>query len=116
MNLSVHRAGLAIAAVAALTMLGGFFVVDGYVSAQRQPAVGAIPALAATSAPTAPATAVPEIVYVRPAPSPRVIHVTRTAPPVAPKIVHVTVPGAGGGEGHEGGEGGGDGGFETGGD
>jgi len=55
-------------------------------------------------------TAPPEVVYVRPAPSPKVIHVTQTPPPAPPHVVHVTVPGTGGENNGTGGEndGGGD--------
>jgi hypothetical protein len=54
-------------------------------------------------------TAPPEVVYVRPAPSPMVIHVTQTAPPAPPHVVHITVAGTGG-ENDGGGDGENDGG------
>jgi hypothetical protein len=99
MHASIHRVGLAVAALAVVVTVGGFFVADGYLSARRS--ASAAPVVSVTSASPAPSTNAagtipPEIVYVRPAPSPRVIHVTQTAPPAAPKIVHVTVPGTGG--------------------
>jgi hypothetical protein len=108
MTSPVHRLGLAVAALAAILTIGGFFVADGYLSA-RQPT--STPA--ATTAPVSPDLAVaspaPQVVYVRPAPSPRVIHVTRTsAPAPAPRqVIRVTVPSAGG---DGGGDGSGDGG------
>ena len=114
MNASIHRVGLAIAALTVAVAIGGFFVADGYMSARRttSAATGSTTRTAASPAATAAGTVPPEIVYVRPAPSPKVIHVTRTAPPPPPQVVHVTVPTAGGegGDGEGGGEtdGGGD--------
>ncbi len=115
MHASIHRAGLAIAAVTAVLTVGGFFVVDGYFSARRSPSAapaGSITSAAAAPAASAARTVPPEVVYVRPAPSPKVIHITRTAAPAPAQIVHVTVPGAGreGNDGERGGEtdGGGD--------
>jgi hypothetical protein len=115
MNPSIHRVGLAVAALAVVVAVGGFFVADGYLSARRT--ASAAPAdlitrAAASPTPTGAGTVPPEVVYVRPAPSPKVIHVTRTAPPAPPQVVHVTVPAAAGegGDGEGGGEtdGGGD--------
>jgi len=109
MNASIHRVGLAIAALTVVVTIGGFYVADGYLSARRSaPAApaGSITRTAASPAATAAGTVPPEVVYVRPAPSPKVIHVTRTAPPPPPQVVHVTVPAAGG-EGTDG-EGGGE--------
>ena len=112
MNASIHRTGLAIAALAVIVTVGGFFVADGYLAARRTASSSlAVPAVSVTSSPSPAGSLPPEVVYVRPAPSPGVIHVTQTAPPAPPKIVHVTVPGAGGeaGDGEGGGEGGGGG-------
>ncbi len=105
MHPSVHRVGLAAAALAAILSIGGTFAVDGYLAAHGSaPGGAASPTIASAVTPTAAPSLPPEIVYVRPAPSPRVIHVTQTAPPAAPKVVHVTVPGPGGeaGEGSDG--------------
>jgi hypothetical protein len=98
MNASIHRAGLAIAALAVVTMIGGIFIADGYLHARGQPTSGpAVGAAQEQPAPTAAAgTAPPEVVYVRPAPPPAVIHVTQVAPRPPKRIVHVTVPGTGG--------------------
>jgi hypothetical protein len=111
MNASIHRLGLVAAALFVVVTIGGFFVVDGYLSANRITSAGS-PVATASVSPSAAATGTlpPELVYVRPAPSPEVIHVTRTASPEPPQTVHVTVPGSGG-EGD-----GGEGGNETGGD
>ena len=97
MNGSVHRAGLAVAALVVVVIVAGFFVTDGYLSAGRT-ASPAPPGAAASVSPSPSATGTlpPEVVYVRPAPSPQVIHVTKTAAPAPPQIVHVTVPGSGG--------------------
>ncbi|MGO9178643.1 MAG: hypothetical protein ACLQBX_17405 [Candidatus Limnocylindrales bacterium] len=103
MNASIHRVGLAIAAVTVVVTVGGLFVVDGYFSARRTAStapVGSITDTAVSPAASAGRTVPPEVVYVRPAPSPKVIHITRTAPPAPAQIVHVSVPGAGG-EGNE---------------
>ena len=102
MNASIHRLGLATAALVAVVTIGGFFVVDGYLSANRITSAASQVAPASVS-PSAAATGTlpPEVVYVRPAPSPEVIHVTKTAPPAPPQVVHVTVPGSGG-EGNDG--------------
>ncbi len=112
MNASIHRVGLAAAAIAVLVTVGGIFVADGYFTASRT-ASAATPVATVSVTPTAAATGTlpPEVVYVRPAPSPAVIRVTRTAPPQAPQVVHVTVPSVGG----EGTDGGGNG-FEGGSD
>jgi hypothetical protein len=104
MNTSIHRAGLAIAALAVVTVVGGALIADGYLGARSQAAAG--PASASVVAPAAAAaaeTAPPQVVYVRPAPPPAVIHVTQTAPPARQRIVHVTVPGTGGENESEGG-------------
>ena len=78
MSDSIHRVGLAVATLAVVVTIGGYFAVDGYISAQ---------AAATTSLP-------PEIVYVRAAPSPQTIQLTQTAPPGPAQVVHVIVPGA----------------------
>jgi hypothetical protein len=80
MNDPIHRVGLAIASLAVVVTVGGYFVVDGYRSAQ---------ASAAASAP-------PAVVYVRAAASPAVVRLTRTAPAAPAQVIHVTVPGTGG--------------------
>ena len=108
---AIHRAGLAIATLALVTVVGGFFIVDGYLGALGQATAGPVSAMVQGPLPATPATAPPEVVYVRPAPPAAVIHVTRKAPQAPPHIVHVTVPGAGGasdGEGGSEGQGGGD--------
>jgi hypothetical protein len=105
MNASIHRVGLAVAAIAVVVTVGGALVADGYFSAGRT-ASAATPGSSNSVSPSATATAtlLPEVVYVRPAPSPEVIHVTNTAPPPPPQVVHITVPGTGG-EGNDGGGG-----------
>ena len=102
MNASIHRLGLVTAALVVVVTIGGFFVVDGYLSANKITSA-ASPVATASMSPPAAATGTlpPELVYVRPAPSPVVIHVTKTASPVPPQVVHVTVPGSGG-EGNDG--------------
>jgi hypothetical protein len=80
MNDSIHRVGLAVASLAVVVTVGGYFVVDGYRSAQ---------AAAAASPP-------PAVVYVRSAPSAPVVQLTRTAPTAPAQVIHVTVPGTGG--------------------
>lgn len=98
MNTSIHRAGLAVAALAVVTLIGGFFLIDGYLHAHAQPATGLTAAVIQVLPDSAAAagTAPPDVVYVRPAPPPAVIHVTQAAPPAPSRIVHVTVPGTGG--------------------
>ena len=88
MNDSIHRVGLAVATLALIVTVGGYFIADGFLSAQ---------AAVASSLP-------PEVVYVRAAPAPQVMQVTQMAPPAPPHVVHVTVAGTGGAN-----DGGGDG-------
>ena len=109
MHAAIHRAALAISALAVVTLVGGFLIADGYLAARSQSAAApASTALEATPASTATtATAPPEVVYVRPAPPAAVIHVTQTAPPARQRIVHVTVPSTSG-ENEAGSEGGDD--------
>jgi hypothetical protein len=93
MPTSIHRVGLALAAIAALVTVGGAYIADGYFSAQGPASVPVTTRADDTSGTPSPtATLPPDVVYVRPAPSPKVIHVRKVAPPVAPKVVHVTVP------------------------
>lgn len=80
MNGSIHRFGVAVATVAVVVTVGAAFVLDGYLTAQR----------AASADPTT-----PQVIYVRPAPSPQVLHTTQTAPAAAPQVVDIVVPGAG---------------------
>ena len=80
MSDSIHRIGLAVATLAVVVTVGGYFAVDGYVSA---------PVAATSSLPT-------EIVYVRAASSPQTIQLTQTASPGPAQVVHVIVPGADG--------------------
>lgn len=102
MNASIHRLGLAVAALAVVVTVGGFFVADGFLTAAQTASAGpAVSDGSVSPSPAATGTLPPVVVYVRPAPSPEIIHVTKTAPPAPPKIVHVTVPGSGG-EGNEG--------------
>jgi hypothetical protein len=97
MNASIHRVGLAVAVIAGVMTVGGFFVADGYFSASQITSATSPVATASESlSPAATGSLRPEVVYVRPAPSPQVIHVTRTAPAPPPQVVHVTVPGTGG--------------------
>lgn len=93
MNGSINRVGLAIAVLAVVVTVGGVYVADGYLSAQGAASVvRADPSINDSSSPSATASLPPELVYVRPAPSPKIIHVTRAAPPRrAPRIVHVRV-------------------------
>jgi hypothetical protein len=89
MSDSIHRVGLAVATLALIVTVGGYFIADGYLSAQ---------AAVASSLP-------PKVVYVRAAPAPQVMQVTQTAPPAPPPhVVHITVAGTGGAN-----DGGGDG-------
>jgi hypothetical protein len=60
MSDSIHRVGLAVATLTVVVTVGGYFAVDGYISAQ---------AAATSSLP-------PEIVYVRAASSPQVVQLT----------------------------------------
>jgi hypothetical protein len=80
MNDSIHRLGLAVATLAVVVMVGGYFMVDGYRSAQ---------AAAASSLPH-------EVVYVRAAPAPQVVQLTQTAPSAPAQVVRVIVPNADG--------------------
>ncbi len=80
MNDSIHRVGLAVATLAVVVTVGGYFVVDGYRSAE-----------AAAASYLAPA-----VVYVRAAPSPQVVQLTQTAPAAPAQVIHVIVPNAGG--------------------
>jgi hypothetical protein len=96
MNHSVHRVGLVVAVLAAVVTIGGYFAVDGYLNAHAPSAVTLSADVAGWPA-TAPGGALaPEVVYVRPAPSPQVIHVTQTATPAPRQVVRVVVPNAGG--------------------
>jgi hypothetical protein len=108
MHPSIHRAALAISGLAVVTVIGGFLIADGYLAARGQAAGG--PATATVQGPpastAAAASAPPQVVYVRPAPSPQVIHVSQPAPAAPPRVVHVTVPGTAGE--NEGGSEGGD--------
>lgn len=79
MNDSIHRVGLAVATLALVVTVGGYFAVDGYLSAQA----------AASSLP-------PQVVYVRAAPSPQLIQLTQAAPSAPAQVVHVIVPGGDG--------------------
>lgn len=109
MHASIHRAALAVSGVAVVTVVGGFLIADGYLAARGQAAGGL--ATSTVQGPlasmAAAASASPQVVYVRPAPSPQVIHVTQPAPAAPPRVVHVTVPGTGG-ENDGGSEGGND--------
>ena len=98
MHAAIHRAALAISALAVVTLVGGFLIADGYLAARSQPATGpaGTEVQAAPASTAAAASAPPEVVYVRPAPPAAVIHVTQTAPPARQRIVHVTVPSRGG--------------------
>jgi hypothetical protein len=97
MHASIHRTGLVIAALAVVTFVGGALIADGYLGARNQASAG--PASATVQGPPLPTAAAdsapPQVVYVRPAPSPKVIHVTQPAPAAPPRVVHVTVPGTG---------------------
>jgi hypothetical protein len=106
---SIHRIGLVIAGLATAVAVGGAFVVQGYVAAQRAVASAAPPAAAAnvvtTPDPTASPSLDPQIVYVAPVPSPVTITVpgpakpgaktpasTPNVPAATPPIIHVIVP------------------------
>lgn len=96
MNTSIHRAGLGIAALAVVTIVGGALIADGYLGARGHAAAG--PASATVQEPLpvpAAQSAPPPVVYVRPAPPAKVIHVSKPAPAAPPRVVHVTVPGTG---------------------
>jgi hypothetical protein len=96
---SIHRIGVTIAGLATVATVGGAFVAQGYMTAQKAAADATAQTSAQTSAtsdPTADPTATldPEIIYVNPVPSPAVIHVTKPARPVHTKapVVPVVVP------------------------
>lgn len=103
---SIHRIGLAIAALATTALIAGVLVIQGYVdagNAARQ-TPSAVTAAATTTDPMS--TPDPTTVYVNPAPSPSVISVVQTAPPAAnPPVIHVVVPPPGGGDDDGGGSG-----------
>jgi hypothetical protein len=104
---SIHRIGLAIAALATTGTIAAVFVIQGYVEARN--AANQTPSAVTAAATTGPTSgSSPRTVYINPAPSPSVISVEQTAPPLAPPpVIHVVVPGAGGGD-DDGGFGGGD--------
>jgi hypothetical protein len=95
MNASIHRVGLVIAALAVVAVVGGALIAGGYLGARSQASGG--PASVTVQRPPLPTAAAefapPQVVYVRPAPSPKVIHVTQPAPAAPPRVVHITVPG-----------------------
>lgn len=96
--MSIHRIGIAVAAIVTVAGVGGAFVVQGYVSAEQASAQAA-----ATAQAVAQATAnSPQIVYVNP-PLPTPATTDPTLPP--PPVIHVIVPG---GYGDDDGGGGGD--------
>jgi hypothetical protein len=114
---AIHRVGLTIAAVVALLVMAGAFVVQGYTNAQREAAQASAAQPTDTAAPTATATPElslePQTVYVAPVPTPAIIHVVKPAPAVVapkpahvqppapqptPPVIHVVVPGPSGGD------------------
>jgi hypothetical protein len=109
MTTSIHRVGLAVAAVVTVVTVAGMYVADGYLSAQgAASSTASTPTGNVSSSPSATGTVPPEVVYVRPAPPPKVIHVTKAAPPKAPQVIHVTVPTAPGESGDRENDNGGD--------
>jgi hypothetical protein len=110
---SIHRLGLAIAAVAAALTVAGALAVAGRIGAQVATSEATpIPGTAA-SAPetTATPTLQPLTIYVRPAATPGIVTITGTAAPggqtgtqaspqATPQVVRVVVPGRD--RGHEG--------------
>ena len=109
---SIHKAGVAIAALVTVVAIAGAFVVQGYVAARQAQEAAAAPGIAdaavATVAPTLEPTATPtlppQVVYIAPIPTPAVITVTpppgparkasSTPTPTAqatPPVIHITV-------------------------
>jgi hypothetical protein len=87
MSDSIHRVGLAVATLAVVVTIGGYFAVDGYLSAHS----------------SASSSLAPEVVYVRAASSPQVVQLTQTAPAGPARVVQIIVSGADG-EGNGGGD------------
>jgi hypothetical protein len=113
---AIHRVGLTIAAVVALLVVAGAFVVQGYANAQKEAAqASAAQPTDTQAAPTAtPDLSLdPQTVYVAPVPTPAIIHVVKPAPAVVapkpapakpptpqptPPVIHIVVPGPSGGD------------------
>ena len=93
---SIHRAGAAIATVAAIVTVAAALFVQGYATAEQTAAQSVAHTAVAGASSTPTATLGPRIVYVNPAPSPQSVNVTQTQPPAAPPVIHVVVPNAGG--------------------
>jgi hypothetical protein len=92
--MNTHRMGLTIAGLVTGVAIAAAFVADGFVNAQTAQRAAETASQSASAGATA--TLDPEIVYVRPAPSPRIINVTETATPDATQqVIHVVVPGGG---------------------
>lgn len=106
----IHRTGLIVAGLAAVLMVAGTLVADGYQGAQRAAAI-ATSGQQGTPTETPTDSTAPETIYVNPAPTPDTVTITNTAPPqpgsqgTAP-VIHVVVPNPAGGD--DGAESGGD--------
>jgi hypothetical protein len=110
---SIHKAGVAIAALVTIVAVAGAFVVQGYVAARQAQEAAAAPGVADVAvatdtpppAPTATPTLPPQVVYIAPVPTPAVITVTPPPKParkaasttpdptaqVTPPVIHVIV-------------------------
>ncbi len=88
---SIHRVGVTIAGLATAATVAGAFVLQGYSSAQAAAQQANAQAAQATS------SLAPEIVYVRPVPTPQ----TQTQPPVEPPPIIQIVPGTGDDDGND---------------
>jgi hypothetical protein len=109
---SIHKAGVAIAALVTIVAIAGAFAVQGYVAARQAQEAAAAPGVADAAvatdppalAPTASPTLPPQVVYIAPVPTPAVITVTpppkpaekagATPAPTAqatPPVIHITV-------------------------
>lgn len=100
----IHRLGLTIAGVVTGLLVGGAFVVQGYVGAQSA-IVGPTVSPAPTDSPTSTPTIEPQTIYINPVPTPATVTIVKRAapPPVqvtpqptpapTPSPIHVVVPG-----------------------
>jgi hypothetical protein len=98
---SIHRIGFTIASLATAATIAGAFVVQGYVAAQQaaqQQAQQTAQQQAMALVAQASASPAPQLVYVKPLPTPQVITpVQPTQPPQ--QVIHIIVPSAGGDDG-----------------
>jgi hypothetical protein len=86
---SFHRIGATVAGLATVATVAGAFVAQGYVAAQQAAQQSA--QQAAGQELVAQASSAPQVVYVRPMPSPQVVTPPQpTLPP--PPVIHIVVP------------------------